>query len=115
MSKPLKAQQTSKIFKFSLITALAGFLFGFDTVVISGADQKLQALWGTSDSFHGWVVMGMALWGTVVGALFWRFSNRPMGKKENSFWIGILYSVSAIGSALANDPLSFAFLDFWVE
>lgn len=112
MSKPLKAQQTSKIFKFSLITALAGFLFGFDTVVISGADQKLQALWGTSDSFHGWVVMGMALWGTVVGALFGGFPTDRWGRKKTLFWIGILYSVSAIGSALANDPLSFAFFRF---
>lgn len=112
MSKPLKAQQTSKIFKFSLITALAGFLFGFDTVVISGADQKLQVLWGTSDSFHGWVVMGMALWGTVVGALFGGFPTDRWGRKKTLFWIGILYSVSAIGSALANDPLSFAFFRF---
>lgn len=49
----------AKILKFSIIAALAGFLFGFDTVVISGADKKLQALWESSDSFHGWVVMGM--------------------------------------------------------
>ena len=46
------------------------FLFGFDTVVISGADQKLQVLWNSSDSFHGVVVMAMALWGTVIGSLF---------------------------------------------
>ncbi|MCI4641810.1 MAG: sugar porter family MFS transporter [Flavobacteriaceae bacterium] len=112
MNNPLKSQHTSKIFKFSLITALAGFLFGFDTVVISGADQKLQALWGTSDNFHGWVVMGMALWGTVVGALFGGFPTDRWGRKKTLFWIGILYSVSAIGSALANDPLSFAFFRF---
>ena len=65
----------AKILKFSIIAALAGFLFGFDTVVISGADKKLQALWESSDSFHGWVVMGMALWGTVIGALFKQTSN----------------------------------------
>ena len=60
----------NKIFIWSLTAALAGFLFGFDTVVISGADQQLQNIWGSSDAFHGIVVMGMALWGTVLGAFF---------------------------------------------
>ena len=60
----------NKILIWSITAALAGFLFGFDTVVISGADQKLQELWGSSDAFHGSIVMAMALWGTVVGAFF---------------------------------------------
>jgi len=102
----------TKILKFSIIAALAGFLFGFDTVVISGADKKLQALWESSDSFHGWVVMGMALWGTVLGALFGGYPTDRLGRKKTLFWIGILYSVSAIGSALSNDPITFAFFRF---
>ena len=102
----------AKILKFSIIAALAGFLFGFDTVVISGADKKLQALWESSDSFHGWVVMGMALWGTVIGALFGGYPTDRLGRKKTLFWIGILYSVSAIGSALSNDPITFAFFRF---
>ena len=60
----------NKVFKISLISALAGFLFGFDTVVISRADQQLQSLWVTSYLFHGNFVMPMALWGTVLGAIF---------------------------------------------
>ena len=56
--------------KYSVITvALAGFLFGFDTIVISGADQSIQKLWNTGDWFHGIFIMSMALWGTVLGAL----------------------------------------------
>lgn len=102
----------NKILKFSIIAALAGFLFGFDTVVISGADQKLQTLWGSSDSFHGWVVMGMALWGTVLGAIFGGIPTDRIGRKNTLLWIGVLYSVSAIGSALANDPTTFAFFRF---
>src|SRR5210317_1902991 len=102
----------AKILKFSIIAALAGFLFGFDTVVISGADKKLQALWESSDSFHGWVVMGMALWGTVLGALFGGYPTDRLGRKKTLFWIGILYSISAIGSALSNDPITFAFFRF---
>ena len=102
----------NKLFKWSLTVALAGFLFGFDTVVISGADQKLQDLWGSSDIFHGSVVMAMALWGTVFGAIFGGIPTRKIGRKNTLIWIGIFYSVSAIGSALANDPFIFAAFRF---
>lgn len=101
-----------KIFLIAIIVALAGFLFGFDTVVISGADQKLQALWNSSDTFHGVVVMGMALWGTVIGALFGAWPTNKFGRKKTLVWIGILYSVSALGSALTHDPYSFAVFRF---
>ena len=102
----------NKLFKWSLTAALAGFLFGFDTVVISGADQKLQELWGSSDIFHGSVVMAMALWGTVFGAIFGGIPTRKIGRKNTLIWIGIFYSISAIGSALANDPFIFAAFRF---
>lgn len=98
----------SKILRISLIAALAGFLFGFDTVVISGAEKKLQLLWNSSDAFHGSVVIGMALWGTVIGAIFGGIPTNKIGRKNTLIWIGVLYSVSAIGSAFANDPFTFA-------
>ena len=102
----------NKLTKWSLTAALAGFLFGFDTVVISGADQKLQLLWNSSDIFHGSVVMAMALWGTVVGAIFGGIPTRKIGRKKTLLWIGIFYTLSAIGSALANDPITFAIFRF---
>jgi len=98
----------NKLTKWSLTAALAGFLFGFDTVVISGADQKLQELWNSTDIFHGSVVMAMALWGTVVGAIFGGIPTRKIGRKKTLLWIGIFYTLSAVGSALANDPFTFA-------
>ena len=101
----------NRLTKWSLTAALAGFLFGFDTVVISGADQKLQLLWNSTDIFHGSVVMAMALWGTVVGAIFGGIPTRKIGRKKTLLWIGIFYTLSAIGSALANDPITFAVLD----
>jgi len=101
-----------KILIWSITAALAGFLFGFDTVVISGADKKLQALWGSSDAFHGSVVMAMALWGTVIGALFGGIPTNKLGRKNTLLIIGILYTISAIGSAFANDPYIFAFFRF---
>ncbi|MDC1048865.1 sugar porter family MFS transporter [Flavobacteriaceae bacterium] len=101
-----------QVFHWSLVAAFAGLLFGFDTVVISGADKKLQSLWGSSDAFHGSVVMAMALWGTVAGALFGAFPTQRLGRKKTLLWVGVFYSVSAIGSALANDPFSFAIFRF---
>ena len=102
----------NKLTKWSLTAALAGFLFGFDTVVISGADQKLQELWNSTDIFHGSVVMAMALWGTVVGAIFGGIPTRRIGRKKTLLWIGIFYTISAIGSALAYDPYTFAAFRF---
>lgn len=101
-----------KILLWSITAALAGFLFGFDTVVISGADKKLQLLWGSSDAFHGTIVMAMALWGTVVGALFGGIPTNKYGRKHTLIIIGLLYTISAIGSALANDPYIFALFRF---
>ena len=101
-----------KILIWSITAALAGFLFGFDTVVISGADKKLQLLWGSSDVFHGVVVIGMALWGTVIGALLGGIPTNRIGRKNTLVWIGILYTVSALGSAFANDPITFAVFRF---
>ncbi|NNK19785.1 MAG: MFS transporter, partial [Flavobacteriaceae bacterium] len=101
-----------KILRFSITAALAGFLFGFDTVVISGAEKTLQVLWNSSDSFHGIVVIGMALWGTVVGALLGGIPTNTLGRKKTLIWIGVLYTISAVGSAYANDPYTFAFFRF---
>ena len=91
---------------------MAGFLFGFDTVVISGAEKTLQQIWNSSDVFHGVVVIGMALWGTVIGALFGGYPANKLGRKKTLIWIGVFYTISAVGSALANDPYTFAFFRF---
>ncbi|MDD7886274.1 sugar porter family MFS transporter [Flavivirga sp. 57AJ16] len=101
-----------KILLWSITAALAGFLFGFDTVVISGAEKKLQTLWESGDMFHGVVVIGMALWGTVVGAFFGGIPTDKLGRKKTLVWIGVLYAISAIGSGLANDPITFAIFRF---
>lgn len=103
---------SSRITVWSVTAALAGFLFGFDTAVISGADQPLQAQWLTGDLFHGLFVMSAALWGTVVGALTANWPCERFGRKRVLIAIGILYLISALGSALALDPFSFSFWRF---
>lgn len=102
----------NKILLWSITASLAGFLFGYDTVVISGADTKLQELWNSSDSFHGSVVMGMALWGTVIGAIFGGIPTNKHGRKKTLLLIGVLFTASALGSAFANDPITFAVFRF---
>ncbi|MBT8312105.1 MAG: MFS transporter, partial [Flavobacteriaceae bacterium] len=101
-----------KIFRISLTAALAGFLFGFDTVVISGANLPIKALWNTSPWFHGTFIMSMALWGTVIGALFGGIPCDRFGRKKTLFWIGVLYFISALGSSFAADPYMFSFFRF---
>lgn len=101
-----------KILYWSIIVAFAGFLFGFDTVVISGADKQLQQLWGSSDLFHGLVVMSSALWGTVIGAVFGAFPTNILGRKNTLLIIGILFFVSSVGTAFANDPFLFSIFRF---
>lgn len=103
------------LFGISLTAALAGFIFGFDTVVISGANQPIKEIWHTAEIspwFHGFFIMSMALWGTVAGSLFGGVPTNLFGRKKVLLWIGILFSVSAIGSALAQDPYSFSFFRF---
>jgi sugar porter (SP) family MFS transporter len=101
-----------KIFQWSLVAALAGFIFGFDTVVISGANLPIKQLWHTSPLFHGFFIMSMALWGTLFGAVFGGFPTEKFGRKKVLLWIGVLFAVSAVGSALAQDPYTFSFFRF---
>jgi len=96
----------AKIFFWSLTSALAGFLFGFDTVVISGADQKLQALWNLSSATHG-VVMAVALYGTVLGSIFGGWPTDKLGRKTTLLSIGILYLISALGCGFAGNVTTF--------
>src|SRR5215475_7849864 len=97
---------TARIFFWSLTSALAGFIFGFDTVVISGAEQKIQSLWGLSPEMHG-IAMASALYGTVAGSLLGGWPADRFGRKFTLLWIGLFYLVSALWSGLANDVYSF--------
>jgi sugar porter (SP) family MFS transporter len=102
----------SKSNKWIIAAALSGFLFGFDTVVISGANLPIKELWSTGPVFHGFFIMSMALWGTVVGALFGYYPTNKLGRKITLSWIGLFFLISALGSALAMDPFTFSFFRF---
>ena len=102
---------SSRLFLWSLVSALAGFLFGFDTVVISGAEKTIQALWGLSPAMHG-LAMGAALWGTVLGSLVGSWPTDRFGRKKTLLWIGALFIVGSVWSALANEVYGFMMARF---
>src|ERR1700694_5791635 len=92
----------ARVFFWSLTSALAGFLFGFDTVVISGAEKTIQSLWGLSPGLHG-IAMASAPYGTVVGSMIGGWPADRFGRKATLLWIGVLYFVGAVGSGLATN------------
>lgn len=104
-------RSSTALVRSALTAALAGFLFGFDTVVISGAEQRIQALWVLSDWEHG-VAVSMALWGTVLGALTGAWPADRLGRRVTLAGIGLLYLVSALWSALAQGPWGFMLARF---
>lgn len=104
-------KSNSYVFRCALIAALGGFIFGFDTVVISGAEQTIQELWGLGAGAHG-LAMSMALWGTVLGSLLGGWPTDRFGRQKTLLWIGILYFVSAVGSAYAPDAIIFMIARF---
>lgn len=90
----------------AFIASLGGLLFGFDTAVISGAEKTIQQLFNLDGFWHGFTV-AIALIGTLIGALI---SGKPadiIGRKKSLLAIGVLYVVSALGSALAQTWIAF--------
>ncbi|MGN1281872.1 MAG: MFS transporter [Succinivibrio sp.] len=100
-----------KLLLWAVTSALAGFLFGFDTVVISGAESKIQQLWSLSGTAHG-LAISAALWGTVLGALFGSIPTAKYGRRYTLIANGVLFLLGAIGSCIAWDVYSFFFFRF---
>ena len=94
-----------KLWFLALVAAMGGFLFGYDTAVINGGEQQIQATWSLSSFMHG-LVMSSALWGTVAGALFGGRFTDAIGRKKALLCIGAFYFVSAVWSAIAASPVS---------
>ncbi len=98
----------SRLLFWSITCALAGFIFGFDLVVVSGAEQQIEKLWNLTPGQHGWAI-GSAIWGALIGSLIGGFPTNKFGRKKTLAWLGVLYFISFVGSAFAWDLTSFAF------
>ncbi len=107
-----RAQPMSgRILLWAITSALAGFLFGFDTVVISGAEQTIQSLWHLGAGMHG-IAMASALYGTVLGSLVGSWPTDRFGRRATLLWIGVLYFISAVGTGLAPEVWTFVIARF---
>jgi sugar porter (SP) family MFS transporter len=100
-----------RLFLWSITAALAGFLFGFDAIVISGAEQKIESIWKLGPVMHG-LCTSAALWGTVIGALLGGWPTEKYGRRKTLIWIGALYFVSAVGSGIAPEKYFFMIARF---
>ena len=101
----------NKLLLWSITVGLGGFLFGLDTAVISGAVADIKRVWQLDELSKGFAV-AIALYGTVVGAGLGGIPADMYGRKKTLLWIGILFFVSAIGAALAQDINVFMFFRF---
>ncbi|MFO7935660.1 MAG: sugar porter family MFS transporter [Bacteroidales bacterium] len=110
------------LLRSALVAALGGLLFGFDTAVISGAEGTLKIIFaenyaslsnylGTETFWHGFTVAS-ALIGTIVGALSFGKPADLFGRKRMLYILGILYFISALGSALSFNWSFFVIMRF---
>ncbi len=90
------------IFAWSLVIALGGFLFGFDTAVISGAEQSIQKYWGLTTVQHG-LTVSIALIGTIIGSILGAIPSDRLGRKKTLYIIAFLYLLSSLGTALSTN------------
>ena len=93
--------RSNTAFRNAIVAALGGFLFGFDTAVISGVESSIQDLWSLDKFTHGFTVAS-ALIGTVIGSLIAGKPAEKFGRKKVLQAIGLLYLVTSLGTALTN-------------
>ena len=108
-TKPIAMNK--KLTLWSITVGLGGLLFGLDVAVISGAEQAIQQLWNLSDWMHG-TAIAMALYGTAFGAALGNIPADKIGRKKTLIWIGVLFFVTSVGAALADDVYLFMFFRF---
>jgi sugar porter (SP) family MFS transporter len=100
-----------KVLLWSIIVALGGFLFGFDTAVISGAEQAIQTFWSLTPVEHGFTI-SIALIGTIIGALMGSIPSDRLGRRKTLIFIAATYLVASLGTALVTNWYAFLFFRF---
>ncbi|MGN6802607.1 MAG: sugar porter family MFS transporter [Ginsengibacter sp.] len=103
--------RNQKVVFWAWVVAIGGFLFGFDTAVISGAEKSIQQFWNLSAFEHG-LTMSIALVGTIIGALTGSIPSDKLGRKQTLFLVAILYLIASIGTALAQNWFLFLLCRF---
>lgn len=109
----LKKTEPSSAFvlKISVVAALGGLLFGYDTAVIAGAIGPLTVKFDLSPAMVGWAASS-AIWGCVFGALVAGYMSDRWGRKNVLIVTAVLFAISAIGSAIPSDLTTFVIARF---
>jgi MFS transporter, SP family, arabinose:H+ symporter len=102
---------TAYLLKSTVVAALGGLLFGFDTAVIAGTTSALTRQYQLTPASLGLTVAG-ALWGTIIGAMFAGIPGDRFGRRDSLRFMAVLYLISALGCALAWDWYSLEFFRF---
>lgn len=97
-----------KLFKAALIASLGGLLFGFDTAVISGAEQSIKEVYELDGFWHGFT-NSIALIGTIIGAMCCGKPADKFGRRDTLIVLALFYMISAIGCAFAGSWFSLLF------
>ena len=103
-SAQVSAKASSLVIRSAIVAAVGGLIFGFDTAVISGANAALKVQFNLDDGGLG-ATVAIATVGTIVGALIGGRSADYFGRRKLLFFIGILYVLGALGTALAPSHL----------
>src|SRR5437764_1655642 len=93
-------QLNSILLRSTVVAALGGLLFGFDTVVISGTTQALTELFHLSPLALG-VTVSSALAGTILGSMLAGIPGDEYGRRDSLRILAVLYLITAIGCGLA--------------
>ncbi len=103
--------KNNAVLTWSWIVALGGFLFGFDTAVISGAEIQIQQFWHLSDFAHG-ITVSIALFGTVIGALSGSTPSDKFGRKNTLYFVALAFFLASLGTAFTDNWYIFLFFRF---
>ncbi|MFA6084287.1 sugar porter family MFS transporter [Mucilaginibacter sp.] len=101
----------NSVMAWSMVVALGGFLFGFDTAVISGAEKAIQQYWHLSVFEHG-ITISIALIGTVFGSLFGSRPSDQFGRKKTLYFVAVAYLLASLGTALTHSWIFFLLFRF---
>lgn len=96
----------NSVMVWSMVIALGGFLFGFDTAVISGAEKSIQEFWHLNVFEHG-LTISIALIGTVIGSLLGSRPSDKFGRKNTLYFVALAYLISSLGTAFSGQWIMF--------